>query len=640
MFEFIRSHQRWMQILLALLIVPSFVLVGVSSYDKSNTGAEVAVVDGQKITQQEWEEAQRQQMERYRGMMGAQFDAKLFENPQVKQGILENLVAERSLAAEVARNHMTVGDAALQSSIMQYEQFRKDDGSFDKERYLGALAAQGMTAKVYEARLRRDLTLQQLNSAIASSAFAPRSVATRLSEINDQEREAQELLFPAATYAAQVKVTDDMVKAFYDKNAALFQIPEQVKAEYVVLNAAAVESQISVPDAEIEAFYNANKDKFGQPEQRTASHILISVKKDASAADKAAAKAKADAILADLRKAPASFAAVAKAKSQDPGSAEAGGDLGVVEKGAFVKSVEDAIYALKQGEISNVVESEFGYHIITVPTVTPAKIKTLEEAKPQIAAELKKGKASKKFSEMAEVFTNTVYEQSDSLKPVADKLGLKVESAAAVSRNPSPQLGESPVNNAKFLKALFADDTLKNKRNTEAVEVAPSTLVAGRVVEYKPAAKRPLAEVEPLIRQRVTQEEAAKLARAAGEKKLAEVKASGDAAGFGEVKVVSRTKEPPFNQTAAIAVLKADVSKLPAYVGVDVPGTGYAIYRIGKVAQAEKPDLARRAQEQQQITNAIGQEEMFSYVEALKQKSKAKMLVKNGTEVKVEPVAK
>ncbi len=640
MFEFIRSHQRWMQILLALLIVPSFVLVGVSSYDKSNTGAEVAVVDGQKITQQEWEEAQRQQMERYRGMMGAQFDAKMFENPQVKQGVLENLVAERALAAEVARNHMTVGDAALQSSIMQYAQFRKADGGFDKERYVAALSAQGMSPAAYEARLRRELTLEQLNSAVASSAFAPRSIAARLSEISDQEREAQELMFPAATYAAQVKVSDEMVKAFYDKNAALFQIPEQVKAEYVVLDAAAVERQISVPDSEVEAFYNANKDKFGQPEQRTASHILISVKKDASAADKAAAKAKAEAILAEVRKAPASFAAVAKAKSQDPGSAEAGGDLGVVEKGAFVKSVEDAIYALKQGEISNVVESEFGYHILTVPSITPAKLKTLDEAKAQIAAELKKGKASKKYSEMAEVFTNTVYEQSDSLKPVADKLGLKVESVAGLARNPAPQLGASPVNNAKFLKALFGDDALKNKRNTEAVEVAPSTLVAGRVLEYKPAAKRPLAEVEPLIRQRVMQEEAAKLARAAGEKKLAEVKASGDAAGFGEAKVVTRTKEPPFNQAAAIAVLKADVSKLPAYVGVDVPGTGYAIYRIGKVAQAEKPDLARRAQEQQQITSAIGQEEMYSYVEALKQKAKAKVLVKNGAEVKVEPVAK
>ncbi len=639
MFEFIRNHQRWMQVLLALLIVPSFVVVGVSSYKGGSTGSEVATVDGQKITQQEWDGALREQMDRYRGMMGAQFDPKMFETPQVKQSILENLVAERALNAEIARSHMTVPDAALQNTILQIERFRKPDGTFDKDQYIAALSAQGMTPAMFEARVRRDLTLQQLNGAISSTAFTPRSVAGRLSEINEQEREVQELMFPIANYVSQVKVTDEMVKAFYDKNPALFQVPEQVKAEYVVLNAAAVESQVSVPDAEVTAFYNQNQTKFTQPEQRTASHILITVKKGASAAEKAAAKAKAEAILAEVRKDPASFASVAKAKSQDPGSAEAGGDLGVVEKGAFVKPVEDVIYALKEGQISDVVESDFGYHIITVTKVVPAKIKTLDEAKAEIAAELKKSKMSKKYSEMAEVFTNTVYEQTDSLKPVADKLGLKIETAAGLTRTPSPQLGDTPVNNAKFLKAIFADDAIKNKRNTEAIEAGPSTLVAGRVVEYKPAAKRPLAEVEATIRQRVVQQEAEKLARAAGEQKLAAAKASGDAAGFGEAKVVTRTKQPPINTTAAIAVLKADTSKLPAYVGVDVPGTGYGVYRINKVAQAEKPDLARRASEQQQIAGAIGQEEMFGYIEALKLKAKAKVLVKNGQgDTKGEPV--
>lgn len=638
MFEFIRNHQRWMQIILALLIVPSFVLVGVSSYDNKSSSTDVASVDGQKISQQEWENAQRQQMERYRGMMGAQFDAKMFETPQVKQGILDNLIAEKALQAEIKRSHMTISDASLQNSILQIEQFRKPDGSFDKEQYIAALAQQGMSPAMFEARVRRDLTTQQLNGAIQNSAFIPRSVSTRLSELNDQEREVQELLFPAATYAAQVKVSDEMVKAYYDKNGALFQVPEQVKVEYVVFNPAVVENQVVVSDAEVAAFYNQNLKRFTAEEQRVASHILISVKKDAPAAEKAAAKAKAEAILADLRKAPATFAAVAKSKSQDPGSAEAGGDLGTVEKGAFVPSVESAIYALKEGEISNLVESEFGYHIITVTKITPAKQKTQDEVKGQIAAELKKSKMSKKYSELAEVFTNTVYEQADSLKPVADKLQLKIETVNGLSRAPSPALGDAPVNNAKFLKAIFSDDALKNKRNTEAVEVAPSTLVAGRVVEYKPAAKRPLAEVDAAIRQRVTLEEAAKLARVAGEQKLAAAKASGDATGFAPAKVLSRTAAPTINQAAALAVLKADVSKLPAYVGVDLPGTGYGVYRIGKVAQTAKPDLARRTSEQQQITQAVAQEETFAYVEALKQKAKAKVLVKADSDVKVEQV--
>ena len=187
-----------------------------------------------------------------------------------------------------------------------------------------------------------------------------------------------------------------------------------------------------------------------------------------------------------MRKAPATFAALAKAQSQDPSSAELGGDLGLIEKDALPAPVESAVFKLKQGEISELVESDFGFHIIHVTSVVPATTKTIDEVKPQIVAELKKSKMSKKYSELAELFTNTVYEQSDSLKPVADKLKLKIETIDNLSRTPSPALGTSQVNNPKFLKAIFSDDALKNKRNTEAVEVAPTTLVAGRVIEFKP----------------------------------------------------------------------------------------------------------------------------------------------------------
>jgi peptidyl-prolyl cis-trans isomerase D len=228
---------------------------------------------------------------------------------------------------------------------------------------------------------------------------------------------------------------------------------------------------------------------------------------------------------------------------------------------------------------------------------------------------------------MAETFTNMVYEQSESLKPVADKLGLKIQTVDGLTRKPNPQLGEAPFNNEKFLAALFGTDSVKNKRNTEAVEVAPSVLVSGRVVEFKPATKRPLAEVDALIRQRVTIEEATRLARAAGEQKLNAAKASGDATGFGEPKIVSRTKEPSINTTAAIAVLKADVTKLPAYVGVEIPGQGYGVYRIGKVSQPAQPDATRRKEEAQQIATVLGQAEFFNFVEALKTKAKAKINV-------------
>ena len=630
MFEFIRTHKKWMQVLLALLIIPSFVLVGVTSYSDGGAGAaEVATVGGTKITQQDWEEAQRQQMDSYRARLGDKFDPKMFETPEAKQAILENLVSERALDTELRKGNLTVSDEVLFKQIGEMDAFKKPDGSFDMEQYKTLLAAQGMAPVMFEQRMRRDLALQQLNTAISSTAFAPRSVAQRLTEIADQEREVQEQLFPAADFVAQVKVSDQMVKAFYEKNAALFQVPEQLKIEYVVFDAAVVESQVTVSDAEVTDFYAKNQASLGTSEQRFSSHILINVKKDASAADKAAAKAKADTVLAEVRKAPDQFATIAKAQSQDVSSAEAGGDLGLAEKGGFASpEMEAAVFKLKQGEVSNVIASDFGYHIVTVTKLTPATVKPLDEAKPQIMAELKKQKMSKKYAELAELFTNTVYEQADSLKPVADKLKLTVQSAANLTRAPSPALGASPVNNPKFLKAIFADDALKNKRNTEAVEVAPSTLVAGRVVEYKPAAKRPLAEVDAAIRQRVTQEEAAKLAKQAGEARLAAAKASGDVAGFGEAKKVTRGAQSAMAPAATAAVLKADVSKLPAYVGAEVPGVGYGVYRIGKVSMPDQPNPARRTAMLEEINGAIGQQEMFGYVEALKIKAKSKLLVK------------
>ena len=625
MFEFIRNNKRWMYGILLLLIVPSFVFVGMESYQSNDAANNVATVGGEKITQQEWEDAQRRQIDQARQMMGAQFDQKMFESPEAKKAILNNLVGERAIGAEIARSHMNVSDATLQKTIMDIQQFRQPDGGFDMEGYKAALAAQGMTPAMFDQRLRRDLTIQQLTGSIQATAFAPRSVSTRLSDINDQEREVQEVLFPLATYLPQVKVTDAMVKAYYDKNAPLFQIPEQIKAEYVVFNAATVEGQVQVSDAEVADFYNKNLKNYTTPEQRSASHILITVAQGAKAADQAAAKAKAEAVLAQVRAAPANFAAIAKANSQDPGSAQSGGDLGVVEKGLFVKSVEDAIYALKEGETSGLVQSEFGWHIIKVNAIKPASQKSLDAAREQIAGDLKKQKMAAKYTELAGVFSETAYDQSDSLKPVADKLKLQVQTADNLTRTPNPALGDAPFNNAKFLTALFATDAVKNKRNTEAVEVAPSVLVAGRVVEFRPAVKRPLADVEAQIRQRVTLEEAGRLARQAGEAKLAAAKAAGDATGFGAATSVSRTKQPTINQPAAIAVLKADVTKLPAYVGVEVPGQGYGVYRIGKVSQPAQPDAARRKQEADQIGGLVGQQQMVDYVEALKVKAKAKV---------------
>ena len=627
MFEFVRNHKKWMQLLLALIIAPMFIIGGVGMTQGDVSSEEVANVDGQKVTQLEFDEAQRQQIDRARAASGDKFDPKVFETDEAKKSILENLVAQKAIDAEIRNNHLTVPDDAVKKEILGIGAFKKPDGTFDEEGYKALLKAQGMAPTTFQEQIRRDLTLQQLNNAIGASAFAPRTLAARLSDIADQEREVQEVMFPTADYAAKVQVTPAMIKAFYDKNSALFQIPETVKAEYVVFDASAVEKLVSVDDAEVTKFYEENKDKFKTPEQRKGSHILFTVKAG-DAAQKAAAKAQAEATLAELRAAPGKFAELAMARSQDVTSKELGGDLGPVDKDSVDPQLFSALQKLKQGEIGNLVETSFGFHVITVTSLVPESFKPLDEAKPMIAAELKKQKMSKKYSELAEKFNNTVDEQSASLKPVADLMGLKLEVAETLGRAPSAAQGASVINNAKFLNALFSADSIKNKRNIEAVEVAPSVLVSGRVVEHKPASTMPLAQVEAAIRDSVIREEAAKLAKAAGEAKIAAAKASGDAAGFGDVKVVSRAKAPTIAPAAIADVLKADVTKLPAYVGVNVPGAGYAVYRISKVGQPAQLDVARRKSEQEQIGNVMAQQEMADYVEALKVKAKAKIKAK------------
>lgn len=638
MFDFIRTHQRLMQLVLLLLILPSFAFFGLEGYTQFREDANVvAKVGEQTITQQELDAAQRQQMDRLRQMFGDQFDAQMFDTPEARKDILEGLIAQRALMAEVQRNDIMVSDQTLQQTILDIPGLKTPDGKFDSERYKSLLAAQGMTPEIFEARVRQDLAMQQLSEAVQNTAFAPKSVTNRLSEISEQEREVQEMLFQEADYVAQVKVTDEMLKNYYEKNSAQFEIPEQIKAEYVVLDNEAVASQITVSDADIKSYYEQNAKRYSTPEQRKASHILIAIDKNASDAQKAAAKEKAEQLLAQVRKNPAAFAKLAKENSQDPGSAERGGDLGFFGRGMMVKPFEDAAFGMKQGEISELVQSDFGYHIIQVTDVKPASQKTLEEVKPEIAAEIKKQLASKKFAELAEAFNNMLYEQPDSLKPVAEKLNLKIAVADNITKKGNPALPpNAPVNHPKFVQALFSDDVLKGKNNTEAIEADKNTLIAGRVAEYKPKSVKPFEEVKAAIRESVVKAEADALAKKAGEAKLAQLRANPDANGFSAPKPVSRAKNPGLNSQAFMAVMQADAGKLPAFVGVDLPTQGYAIYRINKVSQPANVDAQRRTAQQGQIANALAQQETFAYIESLKNQAKVEIVKPIGP-TKAEP---
>lgn len=622
MFDFFRAHTRVALGLLVLLIIPSFVFFGIDGYSKFNDGANstVAQVNGQTVSQAEWDNAHREQVERIRRQNpGA--DAKLLDSPEIKNMALEGVVRQRVMLAAADSLKLATTDDRLQrlfSTDPQFAFLRNPDGSVNKD----ALSAQGMSSEIFAQRLRQDLTVRQVTQGIAGSGFAPLSNTSNALDAMFQQREIQVQRFDAKDHAAKVNPSDSDIEKYYKDpaNAAQFQAPEQATIEYAVLDIEALRKGISVPEDDLRKYYDSNAKRFTALEERRASHILIKAEKTAPAAEREKAKAKADALLAQLTTAPAAFAETARKNSDDPGSAAQGGDLDFFARGAMVKPFEDSAFALKPGEMSGVVESDFGFHIIQLTAVRGGEKKAFEAVRAEMEEEVRKQLAQKKFAELAPEFTNIVYEQSDSLKPVLDKFKLELKTAAGVTRVAAAG-ASGPTANAKFLEALFGNDAIQKKRNTDAVEVAPNQLVSGRIVKYEAARLLPLADVTAKVRERVIAAQASAAARAEGEARLAALKAAPQTALSGEAQTVSRASAKNLPRAVLEAALRAPTGTLPAFVGVDLGGQGYAVVKVVKVSGRD-PVAADAAQAQAQYLQAWENAESQAYYAALKTRFK------------------
>ncbi len=591
MFDFVARHKRLMQIFLAIVIVPTFAFFGIQSYERIFSGGDaVAEVAGQTISVPEFNRALDQQRENLRGVLGKAYDPALLDSPQARRELLEGLIGQRALLTYAQRNRMLVPDERLQAAIAAEPVFQ-EDGKFSRARYQALLRGQNMSEPQFEAQMRADMMMRQLAGGLADSGFVSKTEAQRIIDARTQRRELSELVFPAVQYVSQVKLAPDAVEAYYKANAKQFEAPEQVRAEFVVLSPEVLAAAESVSPEEVRKWYDAN----------VAPRV----------SQRAEARKKIEAIAAELRRDPGRFAELAKANSQDSGSAAAGGDLGWFGRGAMVKPFEDAAFKLKQDETSPIVETEFGFHIIRVTgarkpgqdgakteerrashilVAAPKAEKDFPAARAEIEAQLKRERVSKRFVELAEAFGNLAYEQPDSLQPLADKYKLKIETTGWISRQGPP----APFDNAKLLAALFSDDAIRNKRNTEAIEVAPNRIVVARVLEHKPAQVRPLDAVRGEVARMLTESEAQKLARAAGEARLADLQSGkGPGTGWGQPRTVSREASGGLDPRAVGAVFRADAAKLPAYVGVDLAPTGYTVYRISQVADGGTLDAAK-----------------------------------------------
>jgi peptidyl-prolyl cis-trans isomerase D len=627
MFDWVRNNKRIMQVLLVLIAIP-FALFGVESYQRMFSGAdEAASVDGSKITMGEFNRALQQQLDSFRQVLGGNFDASMWDTPQFRQNVLDGLVNQRIALQYSLKSNLTASDQTLQQAIAAVPAFQ-ENGAFSARRYSEVLRAQNYSPVQFQEGLRQELTVKRLVGGLSDSAIASKALAAQAVSRATEQRVVSRSVFAPKNFVSKVSLTDEALKAWYKDNAKSFEVPARARVEYVLLNQQALMDQEKVDSAEVRKTYD---DRFA-----------------ASLAQRAAARSKAEGILADLRAHPERFEETAKAQSNDPGSAVNGGDLGFFGRGSMVKPFEDVTFKLKQGQLSGLVETNFGFHIIKVTGIkagaageerqashilitAPEGARSFADMKASIETELRQQRASARYAKVVEEVQNLADQQNDTLAPFVEKFKLALATTGWITRQADPKLG--PVASPKVLEALFSDDSLKTRRATEAIEATPGNIVVARVVESKLSEQPSFDAVRADVVARLTQREAARLAHEAGAAALAALKAGKDAAAasapaWSAVQTLQRDKAGSTPVEVMRAVFSADAGKLPAYAAAD-DVDGYVVYRIEKVTPGAEPSAEQLTQAIESMRRALGQDDLRMFVDGLRSRAKVQANTEN-----------
>jgi peptidyl-prolyl cis-trans isomerase D len=621
MFDFVTQHKRLIQVVLAIIFLP-FAFFGIDTYFRGGgVGQAVARVGDYSISQEEFSRALRERQEALQRMAQGRVDPAMLDNPELRYATLDSLIQRRLLLDSALRVGVTVSEERLKDIIGRLQLFQDETGKFSLARYEQYVKSEGMTPVMFEARLRQDIILQQFTDGYADTTIVPRAVVERLARLSGQQRELSQYVLAPEKFMKQVKLDAGAGKQYYDANPAEFRIPEQVRVEYLALSAELLQQQAQPDPAEAKKYYEANRSQFEVRESRQAAHIFVSAEAGSGAEARQKARARAEKIHQQLLKAPAGFAEMAKKQSEDPGSAANGGDLGFIGRGSMkdVPEFEAALYQLKPGEISAPVETRLGYHIIRLTAVRPAQSKGLDEVRGQIEQELRKQLAGRRFAELADGFNNVVYEQSESLKPAAELIKTAPQVSGWITRL---RAAEPLLNNPRLLAAVFSDEVLRNKRNTEAIEAAPGTLVAARVVEHKPESVQPFEEVRAALEKRIALRAAGRLAVEEGRRLLGELtQGKSVQIAWSAPQIASRAEFRNIPEPVVRQAFRLDTSKLPAYAGVENPQVEYTLVRVSRVQEAGDLPPEKAGEISGALRRVLAQEAMAAYVAALKQKS-------------------
>lgn len=595
MLQAFRTHKRWMMFIAMIFIIPSFVVTGIYSYNRmSDSENDLATVGDTSITMMDFDNAKRQYLDNFRRQMGQSFKPNMLDTAEARASILAALISDRAISLEIASEYMNVGEADAINLVKQAPAFQRD-GKFSTEAYQQFLNSMGKSDEQFVLELRRDLTRQMLLSAVSQTTQASNTVAQRIHDLLTEERTIRTFEIKPTAFLKSVSVTDAEAQSYYDQNKSLFAVPESVDIEYVVLSPENYKN-IKASEDDIKTFYEQNLQRFSTPEERRASHILIAVNNEKTDAD---AKKEADEIYKQLQADPSKFAQLAKSKSADPGSARQGGDLGFFQKGMMVPEFDNAVFSGKKGDLVAPVKTQFGYHIIKIVDVKAAQAKPLREVRGEIEALYQQQAAIRAFAEDAENFSNMVYEQSESLQPVAERFGLKIQTVKNVTRDFEDQLI-----NPNVIEALYGFDVLEDKRNSNAIEVASNTLLSARVTAHHKQTVKTFDEVKGDIVATLKNQKATEAARAQGSADIAKLLDKKSAsAKFGDKTVISRERPGAYAYEVVTAALRPEANKLPTYTGVQTQDGSYFVIEVqsSKKIEASPEQLAMRKAELAQL---------------------------------------
>jgi len=480
-------------IVIAFISVP-FALWGIQEYIGGAPERFAAKINDHEISIRDYDRALARERDRLQDIFGGDLPNDAAFEKGIKERVVDQLVARNVLEQRVIGAGYRISNDNLARKIQTMESFQQD-GKFASASYEQILNSQGMSVSQFEYLYRRDLIVQQLQEGVTKSSIVGKSATEQLNKLQQQMRDISYLLFKQSSFLSDVSVTEEEIQQFYDENQERYMHPEQTSITYVELKTEDLTVDVPVDEEALRRQYDEYMASLNDQQERKARHILVQLSDSADEATKAAKKQKIEDVLSQL-KSGASFEKLAKSTSDDPGSASKAGDLGWVTKGMMVPAFEEALFKLKKGEISNVVKSSFGYHIIKLDDVKgSSKPETFASRKETLLKELKQEAVSNMFYERSELMATLAYENDDSLQTVADDMGLKIQQSKLFTR----VAGQGIANNKKVRDAAFDSSVLKEGRNSDVIELAKNHILVLRVEEHIETKPKALSEVKTVV---------------------------------------------------------------------------------------------------------------------------------------------